>query len=77
MVEELQTFGTQIHTLRSWKCGYAKINSGKKDHQNKDEFVTRSVTYHGRSQTRLQFLREWHSWLHKIIKTTPDQNKFQ
>ena len=63
-----------LANLSLWKHGRVKIimeiNIIKIKMIQKDgSFTTVQLMPH-------QYLPEWHSWLHKIIKTTPDQVKF-
>ena len=68
-----QTFGTFLHTLVYGNI-VGKDHYGNKYYQNKDD-TKRWVIYNGTVDAS-SIPPEWHSWLHKIIKTTPDQVKF-
>ena len=68
-----QTFGTLIHTLIFGNI-VGKDQFGNKYYQNKND-SKRWVIYNGPVDASA-IPPEWHSWLHKIIKTTPDQIKF-
>lgn len=68
-----QTFGTFLTTLIFGNL-VGKDQNGNKYYQNKND-TKRWVVYNGIVDAS-SVPPEWHSWLHKIIKTTPDQVKF-
>ena len=68
-----KTFGTFFTTLIFGNL-VGKDQNGNKYYQNKND-TKRWVIYNGTVDAS-SIPPEWHSWLHKIIKTTPDQVKF-
>tara|TARA_B100000963_G_scaffold331989_1_gene323147 strand:- start:1350 stop:1703 length:354 start_codon:yes stop_codon:yes gene_type:complete len=68
-----QTFGTLLQTIIYGNI-VGKDQFGNKYYQNKND-TKRWVVYNGPVDASM-IPPEWHSWLHKIIKTTPDQIKF-
>lgn len=68
-----QTFGTFLQTL-VYGTMVGKDQYGNKYYKNKND-SKRWVIYNGIVDAS-SVPPEWHSWLHKIIKTTPDQVKF-
>ncbi|WP_440696090.1 NADH-ubiquinone oxidoreductase subunit NDUFA12 family protein [Candidatus Pelagibacter sp. HIMB109] len=68
-----QTLGTFLQTLVYGNM-VGKDRYGNKYYQNKND-TKRWVIYNGIVDAST-IPPEWHSWLHKIIKTTPDQVKF-
>mgnify|MGYP003326437406 CR=1 FL=1 len=68
-----QTLGTRIQTFLSGKL-VGTDQFGNKYYQNKND-TKRWVIYNGVADAS-SVPPEWHSWLHKIIKTTPDQVRF-
>ena len=68
-----QTLGTFLQTLFYGNM-VGKDQYGNKYYQNRNA-SKRWVIYNGTVDAS-SIPPEWHSWLHKIIKTTPDQVKF-
>lgn len=68
-----QTFGTFLQTL-FYGERVGEDNFGNKYYKNSDD-SKRWVIYNGPVDASA-IPPEWHSWLHKIIKTTPEKVNF-
>lgn len=68
-----QTLGTFLHTFFFGK-NVGKDQFGNQYYRNKND-SKRWVIYNGITDAS-SIPPEWHSWLHKIIKTTPNKLKF-